>query len=81
MGEIIEEDIGIKGLHLGFNGSVPNNCITHSARSKRWVMTQSALPLFFKSKVNHKPTDFMKVIFKLRGKFRLYYKLCIVIPF
>jgi hypothetical protein len=66
IGEIVEEDIGIEGVHLGLNKSLLENCTSHSSRSKRWVMTQSALPSFMKSRVNDKPLHFVKVAFKIR---------------
>ena len=61
IGEIVEEDIGIDGVHLGLNKSLLEKCTLHSARSKRWVMTQSAMPSFLKSRVSDRPMNFVKV--------------------
>ena len=61
IGEIVEEDIAIDGIHLGLNKSLLEKCTLHSARSKRWVMTQSAMPSFLKSRVSDKPMNFVKV--------------------
>ena len=61
IGEIVEEDIGVDGVHLGLNKSLLEKCTLHSARSKRWVMTQSAMPSFMKSRVSDRPMNFVKV--------------------
>ena len=62
IGEIVDEDVGVDGVHLGLNKSQIEKCTLHSARSKRWVMTQSAMPSFMKSRVNDRPTHFIKVM-------------------
>ena len=54
--------MGVDGIHLGLNKSQIEKCTLHSARSKRWVMTQSAMPSFMKSRVNDRPTHFIKVM-------------------
>ena len=59
---MVDEDIGIDALHLGLDERKLRQCITHSARSKRWVMTQSAIPSFLKSRVSQKPLCIVKVI-------------------
>ena len=69
IGEIVDEDVGVDGVHLGLNKSQIEKCTLHSARSKRWVMTQSAMPSFMKSRVNDRPTHFIKVMIF----FRCYY--------
>lgn len=62
IGEIVDEDVGVDGVHLGLNKAQIEKCTLHSARSKRWVMTQSAMPSFMKSRVNDRPSHFIKVM-------------------
>ena len=65
--------MGVDGVHLGLNKSQIEKCTLHSARSKRWVMTQSAMPSFMKSRVNDRPTHFIKVMIVFRSNDRSNY--------